>query len=449
MTTFASAEVATGFGMECDGPGRTGGLTSPAEAARLVSAEFFAEQRGAAVDGAGDAGTGGGSPAAADEIRSLPSLTDTPETVGYVRRIHGHRGRQVGRLSRRDFTITRHLGRGSFSDVFEVSVGITGSSTPKAAVLRTRNRRASLASSVTAPVMAGKNQKKLAMKCLRPQIRSDSELFISGAEDLVHETALLASLDHPNIIKLHARASGSLRDSFILDDGYFILLDRLAGTLTDRLKEWQCVPERLTGPGRDELHVARSVADAVAYLHSKRIVFRDLKPDNVGFDSSGTWKLFDFGFAEGLPEKSEDNPTGLLTGRSGTPRYMAPEVGMNSNTLKIGYGRPVDVYSFGVLFWQLCSKQRPFECIQTADEFESRVYMGDYRPDIDNRWPAPVQNIIKFCWQQRPKRRPAMKDVKAALDAVLTKQPAQQAHAVEDVRPRVKRDKRLTMSSVS
>jgi len=473
MTTFASAEVATGFGMECDGPGRTGGLTSPAEAARLVSAEFFAEQRGAAVDGAGDAGTGGGSPAAADEIRSLTSLTDTPETVGTsdestaievgksaesyleecfvteVSVLSREKFNTLLQLSRRDFTITRHLGRGSFSDVFEVSVGITGSSTPKAAVLRTRNRRASLASSVTAPVMAGKNQKKLAMKCLRPQIRSDSELFISGAEDLVHETALLASLDHPNIIKLHARASGSLRDSFILDDGYFILLDRLAGTLTDRLKEWQCVPERLTGPGRDELHVARSVADAVAYLHSKRIVFRDLKPDNVGFDSSGTWKLFDFGFAEGLPEKSEDNPTGLLTGRSGTPRYMAPEVGMNSNTLKIGYGRPVDVYSFGVLFWQLCSKQRPFECIQTADEFESRVYMGDYRPDIDNRWPAPVQNIIKFCWQQRPKRRPAMKDVKAALDAVLTKQPAQQAHAVEDVRPRVKRDKRLTMSSVS
>ena len=124
-------------------------------------------------------------------------------------------------------------------------------------------------------------------------------------------------------------------------------------------------------------------------------------------------------------------------------------MGLNSDTIKIGYGRPVDVYSFGVLLWQLCSKQRPFECIRTTDEFESRVFMGDYRPDIDDRWPTPVQNIIKFCWQQRPKSRPAIKVVKAALDTVLSKQPVQQANVVEDVRPRVRTGDGLTMSSVS
>ena len=364
--TFASAEVEKGCGMGCEGPEEdstagTGGMMSPAEAARLVSAEFFEEQRGAAVDGAGDAATG--DTAAADEIRSLPSLaslTDesrgksrqgsftpsTPETVGTsdestaievgrsaesyleecfvteVSVLSRDKFNTLLQLSRRDLTITRHLGRGSFSDVFEVLVGTTSGSTPQTTILRDSSAKARHASSFTTPAVAGKNQKKLAMKCLRPQIRSDSEQFISGAEDLVHETAMLASLEHPNIIKLHARASGSLRESFVLDDGYFILLDRLTGTLTDRLQEWKCVPERLTGPGREELDVARSVADAVAYLHSKRIVFRDLKPDNVGFDSSGTWKLFDFGFAEGLPEKSENDPTGLLTGRSGTPRYM-------------------------------------------------------------------------------------------------------------------------------
>mmetsp|Transcript_19286 Transcript_19286/g.44117 ORF Transcript_19286/g.44117 Transcript_19286/m.44117 type:complete len:625 (+) Transcript_19286:291-2165(+) len=550
VASFASGstEVMSSFGMGCEiggGPDSSDStpnevnVMSPVDAARLVSAEFFAEQQGAAIaaeffaeqqgaavdgtsdegNGTSDEGSGRRSPVAANEIyvHPLPSLIDescdkpsqgpvvpstpetpataegTPETPGMyetpgnygsfspypdqfetvgddesvalevgmsaesyleecfvaeVSVLDREKFNTVPQLSRRDFTITRHLGKGSFSDVFEVSADIPSSLKPKTAIHKARSRRASLATSV-APAVVGKKQEMLAMKCLRPQIRSNCDQFVIGAEDLVHETAMLASLDHPFIIKLHARASGSLRDSFVLNDGYFILLDRLTGTLTDRLQEWKSVPERLMGPGRDELNVALSVADAVTYLHSKRIVFRDLKPDNVGFDSNGTLKLFDFGFAVGLPEKNEDNPSGLLTDRSGTPRYMAPEVGMNSNTLKIGYGRPVDVYSFGVLFWQLCSKQRPFECIQTADEFESRVYMGDYRPDIDNRWPAPVQNIIKFCWQQRPKRRPAMKDVKAALDAVLTKQPAQQAHAVEDVRPRVKRDKRLTMSSVS
>ncbi|EJK46309.1 hypothetical protein THAOC_35025, partial [Thalassiosira oceanica] len=498
LATFASAETVPNSSMGCDSPGedssiKTGGAMSPVEAARVVSAEF--------LNGTSDAETRG--PVVVDGIHSLPSLidescgkslrgsfaTNTPEThatvvtesssfgdeslalevgrsaesyleecfVAEVSVMNRDTFNTVPQLSRQDFTITRHLGQGSFSDVFEVLADDTPRSKPQTATRRARNRRASLsslASSVTAamlsrPTMAGKNQKKLAMKCLSPQIRSDSEQFTVGAEDLVHETALLASLDHPSIIKLHARASGSLRDSFVLNDGYFILLDRLTGTLTDRLQEWRRVPERLTGFGRDELNIARSIADAVTYLHSKRIVFRDLKPDNVGFDSNGTPKLLNFGFAVGLPKKSADNPTGLLTGRSGTPRYMAPEVGLNSDTLKIGYGRPVDIYSFGVLLWQLCSKQRPYDCIQTADEFESRVYMGEYRPDIEDCWPTPVQTLMKHCWHQRPKSRPAMKVVKAVLNAMEV-EPAQQAQAVEE--PRVRKDgrrmRRLTVSFI-
>ena len=128
-------------------------------------------------------------------------------------------------------------------------------------------------------------------------------------------------------------------------------------------------------------------------------------------------------------------------------------MGLNSDTLTIGYGRPADVYSFGVLLWQLCSKQRPFGCIHTADEFESKVFVGGYRPDVDNRWPTPVQNIIKNCWQQRPKKRPAIKAVKAALDAILSEEPVQQAQVVEECKPgvRSRRDgsRRLTTSSVS
>ena len=79
----------------------------------------------------------------------------------------------------------------------------------------------------------------LAMKCLRPQIRSDAEQFIIGVEDLVHETLLLASLDHPNIIKLRGRSGECISNSFRLSDGFFILLDRLTDTLEDRIIRWK------------------------------------------------------------------------------------------------------------------------------------------------------------------------------------------------------------------
>ena len=115
------------------------------------------------------------------------------------------------------------------------------------------------------------------MKCLRPQIRSDSVTFHTGAEDLVHETAILANLNHPHIIKLQGRAAGSLVEAFQLNNSYFILLEKLTDTLHDRIDVWKQTQCLIQGPQTNQLKVAHAIADAMAYLHSKNIVFRDLK----------------------------------------------------------------------------------------------------------------------------------------------------------------------------
>ena len=227
-----------------------------------------------------------------------------------------------------------------------------------------------------------------AMKCLRPQIRSNADQFTIGAEDLVHETAILCNLDHINIIKVHGRASGSLADALVLNDGYFILLDKLKETLQGRIDGWKRSPKcMLQGPTVKQIDIALSISDAVTYLHSKNIVFRDLKPANVGFDANGVLKLFDFGFATGLPEKDKNiNPEGHLFDRCGTPWYMAPEVG-----LTLGFGLPAAVYSFGILLWEKFSFTKPFASIKSANEFESTVFVGGQRPTMENRWPSIVK----------------------------------------------------------
>lgn len=303
-----------------------------------------------------------------------------------------------------DLVIGQYLGKGSFSDAFEVTLTVTmqptsvkafrvvddeldgqdldvlikkasyqcdgntshdGGITSKTTPLPTGRRpprRASTApfsksvciGTINTSFATEERRMTLAMKCLRPQIRANAEQFLIGVEDLIHETAMLASLDHPNIIKIHGRSGGSLSDSFKLN-GYFILLDRLIDTLEDRMARWKKTsPLAGKKPSLNQVMVASSLAGAILFLHRNHIVFRDLKPvsvkkwilfqsdnehtkkynftllslqshthfydfctkANVGFDASGVLKLFDFGFAVSI---EEDNPKALYD-RCGTLR---------------------------------------------------------------------------------------------------------------------------------
>ena len=340
----------------------------------------------------------------------------------------------VPEIIKSDFSIRSHLGKGSFSDVFEVvckggqllaknihpgAQDLAGRRQRTAA----RGRRSSISRSITTatferPHLQGNGDKlTFAMKCLRPQIRSDVDQFTMGAEDLVHETAILANLNHRHIIKLHGRASGHLTNAFVLNDGYFIILDKLKETLSDRIKVWKRNSKYLPqgGPQVKQFEIARDVSSAMEYLHSKNILFRDLKPDNVGFDSMGVLKLFDFGFAVGLPEKTESDPEGYIFDRCGTPRYMAPEVGLNH-----GYGLKADIYSFGILLWEICSLSKPFASINSSSKFERAVFMKGVRPVIESSWHGQVKDLMAICWSASPYERPTMTECKSRLSEAIT-----------------------------
>ena len=286
---------------------------------------------------------------------------------------------------------------------------------------RQRRVTSDLGSSVCIGSMASSNtvssrrsrRVSLAMKCLRPKMRS-TEQFMIGVEDLVHETVMLSSLDHPNIIKLHGRAGGDK-----LGDGYFILLDKLQDTLDDRLKIWLNKYGSKSPPALQQVKVAKSVADALTFLHDNKIVFRDLKPANVGFDGKGVLKLFDFGFAIGLDQprahsaasSAESDPEdGLLYDRAGTPRYMAPEVGLDK-----GYELPADVYSFSILLWEIFALKKPFPKIKTVDEFTKVVFEKGERPKVGKGWPQELKIMMNKGWSEYPNQRPSMKDFTTPL----------------------------------
>ena len=96
-------------------------------------------------------------------------------------------------------------------------------------------------------------------------------------------------------------AAGTSGFATMQERGYFLLLDRLQCTLEDKLDLWRDYDKSLSldrvGKKRryflaERLHVAFDVCAALDYLHTHSIIYRDLKPDNIGFDVRGTWSFF-------------------------------------------------------------------------------------------------------------------------------------------------------------
>ena len=85
-------------------------------------------------------------------------------------------------------------------------------------------------------------------------------------------------------------------------------------------------------------------------------MFLDLKPDNVGFTSTGALKLFDFGLVTCVHRRQDVFSNYAMTGYTGSLRYMAPEVAQ-----RLPYNEKVDVYSYGIMVWQMARDKIPFK----------------------------------------------------------------------------------------
>jgi serine/threonine protein kinase len=139
------------------------------------------------------------------------------------------------------------------------------------------------------------------------------------------------------------------------------------------------------------------------------IVYRDLKPDNIGFDVRGDLKIFDFGLARQLPDEKLDNGLYKMTGDTGSSSYMAPEVALGHP-----YNETADVYSFGILLHQICSLEKPFEGF-TVTMFDKMVVRGGSRPKCNPKWPPRIQSLIQNCWSTNISKRPSMHDILETL----------------------------------
>jgi serine/threonine protein kinase len=156
----------------------------------------------------------------------------------------------------------------------------------------------------------------------------------------------------------------------------------------------------------------QQVALGVAYLHSHGIIHRDLKTANVLIGKDGLAKVADFGLAK----KQQVDVLEQQTGNIGTPVYMAPELMIDSAwTDGTEAGNMLDVYSFGILMWAVCTRERVFERMVKQRRWNlwslRNAIVEGTRPEVEDheelqRAPCALVLLMIKCWQGKPSDRP-------------------------------------------
>lgn len=344
-----------------------------------------------------------------------------------------------------EIKIGKLIGSGGFSHVYEVSSFEANSnrenSPPLLSSIR-RNSRNSLVSEQKAMFSetvrcSDTGESRYVVKHLKSKLaRTNMDKFCLAAAELAVEAQYLSALRHPNIITIRGWANGGV-DAFAetgQHDGYFLVLDRLNETLHDRITTWQR-KERDQYRTRPSLGLASSrtgqlmgwiertdiaskIASALQYLHSKNIIFRDLKPNNVGFDEDGTVKLFDFGLARELPSRREakesipGNDVFVMTGGVGTRRYMSPECILGKT-----YNLKADVYTWALVYWQMLALDKPYGALHN-NLHKKVVCERGVRPQMDMQWPARIQELLQRSWSQHIDERPDMDSIISKLQRI-------------------------------
>jgi len=318
------------------------------------------------------------------------------------------------------------------------------------------------------------------------------DAFFLGAVDLAMEALYLSRIQHPNIIRLYGvvQPSSSINNNTTCGlpygdgrhDGFGLLLETLSDTLDQRLEEWKRMAFyddeedscSLVGSNHNNsnlmlssspspspgwlfratttssgnncnmskthmsrvVHYALQLSDALQHLHKHRIVMCDVKPENIGFTSEHTVKLFDFGLCQNLPapttttdDEEEDRRLYTLP-VAGTPLYLPGEV-----LLERKYNCFADVYGWAIVVYQMMTLTTPYEEFTSTTTnnvkkdgsdknndpqraLYEQVAKGGARPALQFMVPSAFHSLLEHAWDANVQTRWTMQHVRAELTRI-------------------------------
>lgn len=231
--------------------------------------------------------------------------------------------------------------------------------------------------------------RSVAIKFLKPALSND----VDAVRRFKREARLASSLNHPNICA-----------TLDVDEGHgqsFIAMELLQGrSLKARLAAGSLTLDEI-------LDIATQVADALAAAHDQSILHRDITPGNIFLTESGIVKLLDFGLARPYPSfDGDEHTTSDVTapggGVAGTIHYMAPE----QLTDEAVVDHRCDLYSLGVVLYQMATGARPFEA-RSTQEIITLIREQPHVPvrQLAPQHPVEIERIIDKLLAKRPEDR--------------------------------------------
>jgi serine/threonine-protein kinase PpkA len=253
--------------------------------------------------------------------------------------------------------------------------------------------------------------RRVAIKVLSPGLAGDP-IF---SKRFIKEARIIGKLGHPHIVTIF--------DAGNLDDVYYIAMEYLeGGTLKERIKAGLTPDQAVT--------ILCQIARALGRAHQQHCIHRDIKPANILFRNPDTALLSDFGIAKNTLDKTQLTAAGW---RLGTPNYMSPEQALAKPT-----DARSDLYSLGVVFYEMLTGTRPF---QGADAFDIALkHLKEPVPTL----PEPLgrfQPAIDRLLAKEPEERfasaeelvEAVQDAMAGKTAAISRPPKRKA-AVKPIR---------------
>ena len=229
-----------------------------------------------------------------------------------------------------------------------------------------------------------------AAKVIERKKMSDDDLKL-----MKNEASIWENINHPNIVNLHTIIWGKEAVIFICE-----LMQETLFDVHQRMRKLGTKPRISTNH-----NYLTNICDALIYLHSKNIVHRDIKSENILIRDSKV-ALGDFGLARYYQMD--------MTAETGSYRWMAPEVIRHE-----AYNTKCDVYSFAILLYEVITLSPPFASYSPI-EVAFAVAKDGKRPPLP-ALPRYFNQLVTDCWDQDATRRPDLMEIKSRLNFIRSK----------------------------